>query len=96
MSDNTNNNRRKYSADKEAILVALDQLSQTMAVMSQVVARLKRSVEQANISEHHQASVAQASVDAVKQYYQRRQQAFDQSAQEKQTESVPASSIVIH
>lgn len=43
--------RRKFAADKEAILTALDQLSQTMDVMGQVIARLKRSVEQAQISE---------------------------------------------
>ncbi|MGQ9425404.1 hypothetical protein ACXYTJ_07040 [Gilvimarinus sp. F26214L] len=37
----------KTEADREAVLMALDQLSQTMEVMSQVVSRLKRSVEQA-------------------------------------------------
>ena len=45
------NNRRKFAADKEAILMALDQLSQTMEVMGQVVSRLRRSVEQAHIAE---------------------------------------------
>ena len=43
-------NHRKFAADKEAILVALDQLSQTMEVMGQVVTRLKRSVTQAEIA----------------------------------------------
>ncbi len=45
-------NRRKFAADKDAILMALDQLSQTMEVMGHVVSRLKRSVEQAQMTEH--------------------------------------------
>jgi hypothetical protein len=36
----------KAEAEKEAVLLALDQLSQTMEVMRQVVGRLKRSIEQ--------------------------------------------------
>lgn len=49
-------NRGKFAADKEAILMALDQLSQTMEVMAKVVSRLKRSVEQAHLSEQTQLS----------------------------------------
>jgi hypothetical protein len=37
----------KAEAEKEAVLLALDQLSQTMDVMRQVVGRLKRSIESA-------------------------------------------------
>jgi regulator of replication initiation timing len=36
----------KAEADKEAVLLALDQLSQTMDVMRKVVGRLKRSIEE--------------------------------------------------
>lgn len=39
----------KTEADKEAVLVALDQLSQTMDVMRQVVGRLKHSIESAQL-----------------------------------------------
>lgn len=35
----------KANTDREAVLLTLDQLSQTMEVMHQVVSRLKRSVE---------------------------------------------------
>lgn len=35
----------KADTDREAVLLTLDQLSQTMEVMHQVVSRLKRSVE---------------------------------------------------
>lgn len=35
----------KNDKDKEAVLLTLDQLSQTMDVMRQVVRRLKRSIE---------------------------------------------------
>lgn len=38
----------KSDADKQAIAMALDQLSQTMEVMQQILHRLKRSVDQAN------------------------------------------------
>jgi hypothetical protein len=36
----------KAEAEKEAVLLALDQLSQTMDVMRQVVGRLRRNIEQ--------------------------------------------------
>lgn len=41
----------KTDADKEAVLLTLDQLSQTMDVMRQVVSRLKRSVEEAETTQ---------------------------------------------
>jgi hypothetical protein len=39
----------KTETDKETVLLALDQLSQTMDVMRQVVTRLKHRVEQAGV-----------------------------------------------
>ena len=51
---------RRVSADKEAILVALDQLSQTMEVMAQVINRLKRTVQQAQL---HEPSAGQSRYD---------------------------------
>lgn len=39
---------KKAETDKEAVLLALDQLSQTMDVMRKVVGRLKRSIEESS------------------------------------------------
>ncbi|MEX1033534.1 MAG: hypothetical protein WDZ30_09250 [Cellvibrionaceae bacterium] len=50
--------KTKTEADKEAVLLALDQLSQTMDVMRQVVARLKRSVEQAEAAQALESQAA--------------------------------------
>ncbi len=92
MSDNAGNNK---SSDKEAILIALDQLSQTMDVMSQVVARLKRTVEQAQFSEQlKQFAEAEKSAQAVKRYYQRKH-ATTKAKEGTVEPNVPAP-IIIH
>ena len=90
MSNNTGNND-----NKEAILIALDQLSQTMEVMSQVVARLKRTVEQAHFSQQlEQFAEAEKSARAVKRYYQHKHAATKVS--DSKIEPNVSAPIIIH
>ena len=43
--------RRKSDVDRAAIVSALEQLSQTMDVMQQIIRRLQRSVDQATMNQ---------------------------------------------
>lgn len=62
MDNNTVKDKSQSATDKEAILVALDQLNQTMEVMAQVVARLKRTVEQSHVI--HQNRIQQNQIQS--------------------------------
>jgi len=57
MSDNKNSE----DADREAMLAALEQLSETMAAMNRVVNRLRRTVEHAQETAVANAQTASAS-----------------------------------
>ena len=92
-------NRNKMAANKEAILVALDQLSQTMDVMNQVINRLKRTVEQAHIGDIHPSiknyEVArQNNLDELRKNYIRKKAAALQQKESHETDLKPI--VVLH